>query len=138
MKKTTVDDVLFINNKTIVDNCGNLTPIEGERDVPFSIKRIFYVSDVRDQATRGKHAHYKTRQLLICLNGKIDVICKDGDREVRYLLESPQQAVLVPEMIWDEQIYRSEDSLLLTVCSTNYDPEDYIHDFEEFKELKSK
>jgi len=138
MKKTTVDDVLFINNKTIIDEYASLTPIEGERDVPFPIKRIFYVSGVRDKATRGKHAHYKTKQLLICLNGRIDVICRDGEREVRYFLESPRQAVLIPEMIWDEQVYQSEDSILLSICNTNYDTEDYIHSFEKFQELKSK
>lgn len=136
MGKTNIDDVIFFNNKTIVDQNGNLTPIEGKKDVPFDIKRIFYVYGVRDEDRRGKHAHYKTKQLLICLNGKIDVICKDGEREVRYLLESPQQAVMIPEMIWDEQIYRTEDSVLLAISNTMYDKSDYISDFEEFKKLK--
>ncbi len=102
---------MFFNNKTVVDETGNLTPIEQSKDVPFEIQRIFYVYGVRSENLRGKHAHHKTKQLLVCLNGKIDVICKDGINEVRYLLESPQQAVLIPEMIWDEQIYRSEDSV---------------------------
>jgi len=138
MGKTNIDDVIFFNNKTIVDQNGNLTPIEAKKDVPFDIKRIFYVYGVRDEDRRGKHAHYKTKQLLICLNGKIDVICKDGKKEVRYLLESPQQAVMIPEMIWDEQIYRTEDSVLLAISNTMYDKSDYISDFEEFKKLKNE
>ena len=136
MIRSTVDDVIFFNTKTVVDSKGNLAPIEENRDVPFDIKRVFYVYGVRDEDKRGKHAHYKTKQLLICLHGKIDVICKDGEDEVRYLLESPQQAILVPEMIWDEQIYRSEDAIMLAITNTHYDPSDYINDFEEFKSLK--
>ncbi len=132
----TIDDVMFFNNKTVVDETGNLTPIEQSKDVPFEIQRIFYVYGVRSENLRGKHAHHKTKQLLVCLNGKIDVICKDGINEVRYLLESPQQAVLIPEMIWDEQIYRSEDSVLLSVCSTHYDKKDYINNFSKYKKLR--
>ena len=132
----TIDDVMFFNNKTVVDENGNLTPIEQLKDVPFEIQRIFYVYGVRSENLRGKHAHHKTKQLLVCLNGKIDVICKDGTYEVRYLLESPQQAVLIPEMIWDEQIYRSEDSVLLSICSTHYDKKDYINNFSKYKKLR--
>ncbi len=138
MIRSTVDDVIFFNTKTVVDSNGNLAPIEENRDVPFDIKRVFYVYGVRDEDRRGKHAHYKTKQLLICLHGKIDVICKDGEDEVRYLLESPQQAILVPEMIWDEQIYRSEDAIMLAITNTHYDPSDYINDFEEFKRLNKE
>lgn len=138
MKKTTIDDVIFSNNKSIVDSVGILTAIESGKDLPFDIKRMFYVYDVGDACVRGKHAHYKTQQLLICLNGKIDVACKDGTREVRYLLESPQQSVFIPEMIWDEQIYRSRDSVLLSICNTHYDRNDYINDFKTFQDLKSK
>ena len=65
-------------------------------------------------------------------------MCKDGDRQVRYLLESPQQAVYIPEMIWDEQIYRTDQSVLLVLSNTSYDPSDYIHDFDQFKRLRSE
>lgn len=138
MEKTTIDNVIFSNNKSIIDSVGILTAIESGKDLPFDIKRMFYVYDVGDACVRGKHAHYKTQQLLICLNGKIDVICKDGTREVRYLLESPQQSVFIPEMIWDEQIYRSRDSVLLSICNTHYERTDYINDFKTFQDLKSK
>ena len=137
-QQITIDDVRFYNTKTMVDSDGNLTPIESENDVPFAIQRIFYVFGVKDSSTRGRHAHHKTQQVLICINGKIEVTCKDGTREKRFLLESPQQALYVPEMIWDEQIYMSEESILLSVCSTKHDPEDYIHAYEEFQYLKSQ
>tara|TARA_A100000172_G_C3034828_1_gene108101 strand:+ start:240 stop:671 length:432 start_codon:yes stop_codon:yes gene_type:complete len=135
-KQITVEDVQFYNMKTVVDENGNLTPIESNEALPFSIERVFYVYGVRSEELRGCHAHHNTQQLLICLNGKIQVICKDGEKERQFLLESPQQALYIPNMIWDEQLYRSEDSVLLSVCSTKYNSTDYIHCFEEFKELK--
>ena len=132
-KQITIDDVKFYNVKTMVEDNGNLTAIESDTDIPFTIKRVFYVFGVEDQSIRGCHAHYDTQQILICLNGKIKVTCKDGVNEKVILLESPQQAVYIPEMIWDEQQYQSPDSILLTICSTKYDPKDYINDYEEYK-----
>ena len=135
-KQVTVDDVQFYNMRTVVDENGNLTPIQSNEALPFSIQRVFYVYGVRSEELRGCHAHYETKQLLICLNGKIQVICKDGENERQFLLESPQQALYVPQMIWDEQLYRSEDSVLLSICSTKWDPSDYIHNYDEFKKIK--
>lgn len=136
--KTTIDDVKFLNIKTIVDDNGNLIPIESGINVPFLIERTFYVYGVRDEKKRGKHAHYTTRQVLICLHGKVEVIVSDGENQNRFLLETPQQALYIPEMIWDEQVYRGENSVLLVLSNTHYDPSDYIHDFEEFQILKKK
>ena len=66
----TVDDVKFLDVRTVVDSNGNLIPIESNQDIPFEIKRVFYVYGVRDEERRGKHAHYNTQQVLICLYGK--------------------------------------------------------------------
>jgi len=136
--KITIDDVKFLDVKTVVDDNGNLVPIESGQDIPFEIKRIFYVYGVRDEEKRGKHAHFKTQQVLVCLHGKVEVIVKDGEREARYLLESPQQALYIPEMIWDEQVYRSETAALLVMSNTHYDPSDYIHDFGAFKNVRNE
>lgn len=137
MTKTSLKDVKFYNTKTIVDLDGNLCPIESSIDIPFEIKRIYYVYGVRDKAPRGKHAHYKTQQLLICVSGKVEVVCRDEKETKKYLLESPQQALFIPKMIWDEQIYISENSVLLALADTNYDSTDYIHDFEQYKNLRN-
>mgnify|MGYP003638775825 FL=1 len=85
---------------------------------------------------RGKHAHYKTEQVLICVHGKVEVLVNDGEKEKKYLLESPQQALYIPEMIWDEQVYLTEDTVLLVLSNLKYDPNDYIHDFKKFKKIK--
>jgi len=131
-----VDDVIFYNTKTILNESGILCPIESGKDIPFDIKRVFYVYGVGNRETRGKHAHHKTKQLLICLSGKVEVVCKDKNKSVKFLLESPQQALYIPEMIWDEQVYYTESSVMLVLSSTLYNPDDYIHDLEEFKRLK--
>lgn len=135
-KQITLEDVKFFNTRTMVEPDGNLVPIESNHDIPFPIKRVFYVYGVKNQDDRGKHAHYKTKQVLICVHGKVEVSVNDGLKEKKYLLESPQQALYIPEMIWDEQIYLSEDTVLLVLSNMKYIPEDYIHDFEIFKKLK--
>ena len=137
MKQITLKDVKFFNTRTMVEPDGNLVPIESNYDVPFPIKRIFYVYGVKNQDDRGKHAHYKTKQVLICVHGKVEVLVFDGSKKQKYLLESPQQALYIPEMIWDEQVYRGEDAVLLVLSNLKYDPKDYIHNYEEFKNLKN-
>ena len=135
-KQITLEDVKFFNTRTMVEPDGNLVPIESNYDIPFPIKRVFYVYGVKNQDDRGKHAHYKTKQVLICVHGKVEVLVNDGSKEKKYLLESPQQALYIPEMIWDEQIYLSEDTVLLVLSNMKYDPKDYIHDFKTFEKLK--
>ena len=137
-KQIKLSDVKFFNTRTMVEPDGNLVPIESNHDVPFHIKRVFYVYGVKNQDDRGKHAHHKTKQVLICVHGKVEVLVNDGNKHQKYLLESPQQALYIPEMIWDEQAYLTEDTVLLVLSNMKYIPEDYIHDFEEFKKIKSK
>ena len=135
-KQITLEDVKFFNTRTMVAPDVNLVPIESNHDIPFPIKRVFYVYGVKNQDDRGKHSHYKTKQVLICVHGKVEVLVNDGLKEKKYLLESPQQALYIPEMIWDEQIYLSEDTVLLVLSNMKYNPKDYIHDFETFKKIK--
>ena len=133
-----LNDVKFLNLKTIIASDGNLIPIESDMDIPFDIKRIFYVYGVKDQNDRGKHSHYKTKQLLICLNGEIEVLCDDGKKKKRYFLSKPNEAVYIPELIWDEQKYMSEDSVLLVLSNTHYDEKDYIESYDDFLKIRSK
>ena len=134
---TTISDVKLFNLRNFIEPDGNLVPIESNRDIPFDIKRVFYVYGVKNQDDRGKHSHYKTKQVLICLSGKIDVIVDDGTHRKKYRLSKPNQALYIPEMIWDEQVYESEESVLLVLANTKYNINDYIEDYEKFKELKN-
>lgn len=135
---TTLDDVKKFTLKTFTEPDGNLIPIEMDRDIPFEVKRMFYVYDVHDQNDRGKHSHHKTKQILIAVNGGVTVICDDGKKRRNYVLNEPNKALLIPEMIWDEQVYHSESSVLLVLSNTNYDVNDYIEDYDEFKRLKNE
>lgn len=120
---------------TFSDNRGTLVPIEINQ-IPFTVKRFFIVNDVPVGVTRGGHAHYKTKQYILCIDGTVEVILNDGNSEIIYNLNK-SEGVLIPEMIWDSQKFISENSTILVVCSTNYDENDYIHDFEHFIKLKN-
>ena len=137
MNKVTLNDVKLLNLKTITASDGSLVPIESDIDVPFEIKRIFYVYGVDNQDDRGKHSHHQTKQVLICLNGSVEVLCDDGKNRKIYILDEPNKGLYIPELIWDEQRYLSEDSVLLVLSNTNYDISDYIEDYNEFKRIKS-
>jgi dTDP-4-dehydrorhamnose 3,5-epimerase-like enzyme len=121
-----------MNLKTY-DNDGILVPIESS-DLGFIPKRIFYVYGVSCGEERGNHAHYETQQLLICVRGSILVKIHDGICETRTLLEK-NDSVFVDRMMWDSQVYLTGDDILLSICSTTYDKNDYIESFEEFVTL---
>jgi len=123
--------------ETYKNEKGLLVPIEF-KDLPFEPKRVFYVTDVPVDDVRGCHAHYTTQQLLVCVKGAIAVKLDYGDKwwEV-YLKEN--ESVFCDSMVWDEQTYLAEGSILMSICSTEHDPEDYITDYQEFLNVaKSK
>jgi len=127
---------MFSNLKTIKDNDGTLVPIEFN-GLPFEPKRIFYVCNVPKGEERGNHAHFETRQLLVCLQGSILVKLHDGKELKEYRL-MPNQSVLVERMTWDSQVFETDNDVLLSICSTNYNKSDYIEDFEEFLRIVNK
>ena len=116
------------------DDRGTLTAYETPTQVPFQIRRIFYVNG-RENETRGRHAHYECQQLLICLCGKITVRVKTAETVTLYELEDSSQGLLLPKLTWAEQFYHTNDSRLMVMCDLPYDTGDYIHDFDLFKKL---
>jgi dTDP-4-dehydrorhamnose 3,5-epimerase-like enzyme len=136
MKKTTINDAMLFKMKQLIESNGTLMPIEFDNQIPFKVKRTFLVSDVDTPDPRGMHSHYKTKQLLICVRGSFSVMLFDGNKEVSYTLKSGE-ALYIPNLIWDEQIYHTKDTILMSLCSTNYDIKDYIHDKEQFKKIKN-
>jgi dTDP-4-dehydrorhamnose 3,5-epimerase-like enzyme len=134
--KTTLNDVLFFKSKQLIEQNGNLIPIEFDNTLLFKPKRTFFIYNVSTKTPRGKHAHHKTKQILFCINGKITVILNDGKIENKYELESGD-CIYIPHMIWDEQIYHSKETVLISLCNTHYNISDYIINFEEFKKLKN-
>jgi dTDP-4-dehydrorhamnose 3,5-epimerase-like enzyme len=115
---------------------GDLVPLEF-KNISFIPQRIFFVKNVPEGTCRGGHAHYNTKQLLICLKGKIKVVLHDGNEEhTSYLIEN--ESILIDRMIWDYQEFSSDQDVLLVLCSTPFNLEDYIVDFEKFKKISSE
>ena len=100
-------------------------------------QRLLDVFEVHDQKDRGEHSHYKTEQVLICLSGKVRVLCDDGKDRREWILNQPNEALYIPNLIWDEQTYLTTESVLLVLANTHYDESDYITDYDEFKRLKN-
>ena len=115
---------------------GSLVAGEIEKEVPFDIRRFFFVYDVPSEESRGAHAHRECHQLLIALGGTVNVIVSDGSVSHEVVLDSPQLGLHVPPMIWGIQYKYSRDAILLVLASHEYDPEDYIRDFSTFVEEK--
>ena len=95
----TINDVKVFDLNPYIDSEGSLVPIESNFDIPFKIERIFYVYGVHDQVDRGEHSHYKTEQVLICLNGSVKVLCDDGKNKKEWLLNDPTKALYIPNLI---------------------------------------
>ena len=128
----TIEDCNIINLQKIADPRGNLTFIEGNRHVPFDIKRVFYLYDVPGGADRGGHALKTCQQFLIAMSGSFDVILKDGVKEKRIHLNRSYYGLLIAPMIWREMDNFSSGSVCLVVASENYDAANYIREFGEF------
>ena len=134
----TLADVKLLKLTPFIDSEGSLVPIESNLDIPFEIKRIFYVYGVHNQVDRGEHSHYKTEQVLICLSGNGQVLCDDGKSKKDWALNSPTEGLYIPNLIWDEQSYLTPGTILLVLANTKYNESDYITDYEKFKELKNE
>lgn len=115
------------------DERGHLVVVEGTQDIPFDIKRIFYIYGSDKEVIRGQHANRKTEFVLINVAGTSKVKVSDGrGNETVYSLNRPHTGIYLPKMVWKDMYDFSEDSVLLVLASEHYDPEEYIRDYDEF------
>lgn len=115
------------------DERGHLVIVEGMQDIPFDIKRIFYIYGSDPSVIRGRHANKRTEFVLINVSGQCKVKVKDGKgNEAVYLLNRPHTGIYLPRMIWKDMYDFSHDSVLLCLASEHYDPEEYIRDYDTF------
>lgn len=117
---------------------GNLTPIEIPGDIPFEVKRMYYIYNVGQSEVRGNHSHKKLHQVLICLNGSIDVRLENFFGEEKYTLNDPSVGLYVGPDNWREMSNFSKDSVLLVLASAPYDENDYIRDYDQFVSFNQK
>lgn len=118
------------------DDRGHLVVAEGGIDIPFDIKRVFYIYGSGRDVVRGKHANRKTEFVMINVAGTSKVSVKDGEgNEATYCLDRPHMGIYLPQMIWKDMYDFSDDSVLLVLASEHYDPNEYIRDYAKFLEI---
>ena len=121
------------------DERGHLVVIEGNKDVPFDIKRIFYIYGSDPNVIRGQHANRETEFVLVNVAGKSKVKVYDGKgNEAIFILNRPHTGIYLPTMVWKDMYDFSEDSVLLVLASEAYNPNEYIRNYDEFVEEIAK
>ena len=116
------------------DARGNLVVIEGKKEIPFDIKRIFYIYGADPSAVRGQHANRNSEFVLININGSSKVRVKDGKgNEEVFILDRPYIGLYIPKMLWKDMYNFSHDAILLVLASEYYDAGEYIRNYEDFE-----
>jgi dTDP-4-dehydrorhamnose 3,5-epimerase-like enzyme len=123
-------NISLIKFKEIKDKYGDLIPIEAKVDIPFEIKRIYYISKVDKEITRGYHSHRKLHQVLVCVNGSVKVRIKNPNEEEIIELNKSSVGLYIGPYVWREMFDFSEGSVLLVLASEYYDESDYIRNYD--------
>jgi dTDP-4-dehydrorhamnose 3,5-epimerase-like enzyme len=134
---TTIDDCRLVSLPKIADPRGNLTPIEEERQMPFRIRRVYWIYDVPGGETRGGHAYRRLEELVVAVSGSCDFVVDDGQRRKVVTLNRAFQALYVPPLIWRSIESFSTSAACLILASLTYDPADYIRDYDAYRSRKS-
>ena len=128
-----IDKVKMLEFKELGDERGHLVIAEGGIDIPFEIKRVFYIYGSDKDVIRGRHANRKTEFVLINVAGTSKVKVMDGEgNEAVFCLNRPHTGVYIPNMVWKDMYDFSEDSVLLCLASEHYDSEEYIRNYNDY------
>ncbi len=127
-----MEKVRWINFKINKSEDGNLIALENNKDIPFEIKRIFYIYDVKKNAIRGKHANKKSKMVIIPVSGSCYIKTHTKEKEEIFQLDSKEKGLFTDRMVWKEMFDFSPDCVLLILTDSFYDPDEYILDFNEF------
>lgn len=117
------------------DERGQLVALEEFNDIPFEIKRVYYMYETKEEVRRGYHAHKNLEQILICIHGSCKVLLDNGTEKKIISLERPYEGLYVPNNMWREMYDFSPDAVLMVLASEVYREEDYIRSYEEFLEF---
>ena len=118
--------------KKIGDSRGDLVALEALKNIPFEIKRVYYLVNTKKDVARGFHAHRKLKQVLICVAGSCRVILDDGFKREDVTLSSFTHGLLINSLIWREMHDFTEDCVLLVIASEHYEESDYLRNYEDF------
>lgn len=120
------------------DERGHLVVVEGNQDIPFDIKRVFYIYGSDHDVVRGRHANYNTEFVLINVSGTSKVRVDDGISQKVFHLDRPHIGIYLPKLVWKDMYDFSKDSVLLCLASEHYDANEYIRDYEEYLRIIGK
>jgi hypothetical protein len=133
-----MEKVKIINLPKILDPRGNLSFFENNNQIPFEIKRTYWIYDVPGGEIRGSHAFKESHEFIIALSGSFDIILNDGFHQEKYSLNRSYYGLYVPNLLWRRIENFSTNSLALIVSNLDYNPNDYIRDFDTFKKLRNE
>lgn len=138
MHNNSVYDCSVIELNKIYNRAGNITSVQGNVDIPFGIKRVFYTYDIPGGEARGAHAHKKCHQFLVAASGSFEVVVDDGRNKRTIALNRPFLGVYIPPSVWAYEQNFSSGAVCLVLASEKYDESDYIRDYNEFINYKKK
>jgi hypothetical protein len=133
-----LNDCKLIELPKVHDPRGNLTFVEGQRHIPFDIKRVYYLYDVPGGSDRGAHAHKNLHQFLIAMSGSFDVVLDDGDRQRRFHMNRSYYGLYICPMMWRYLDNFSSGAVCMVLASEYFEPSDYIREYELFSQLTQK
>lgn len=136
MKKTTVYDCTLVTLPKNHQINGNLTAVNNSVEMPFDIKRVYYLYDIPGGFGRGGHGHKELQQFIVALSGSFDLIVDDGSIKRTFHLSQPNIGVFMPAGLWRDLDNFSSGSICMVLASTEYSEADYIRDYEDFKSYK--
>lgn len=134
--KSSVYDCVVLPLSKIHNRAGNITIVEGMNNVPFDVKRIYYLYDIPAGEDRGGHAHKELHQLIVAAGGSFDVLLDDGVNKKIVTLNRPDYGLLVVPGIWRELMEFSSGAICLVLASATYDENDYVRNMNEFLSMK--
>ena len=130
--------IQFIDFRVLGDQRGQLIALEENKNVPFDIKRVYYIFGTPENTERGFHAHHKLRQLLICIHGECTFVLDDGKNRQEIHITSNEKGLLIEPYIWHEMKKFSPGTVLLSLASDFYDESDYIRNYDDFLKVVQK
>ncbi|MCP1601242.1 dTDP-4-dehydrorhamnose 3,5-epimerase-like enzyme [Aeromonas caviae] len=130
--------IKLIDFPVLGDERGSLLALEGNKNIPFDIKRVYYIYGTQNGVARGFHAHKELKQVAICLNGSCRFVMDNGIEKSDVVLNSPSQGLLIDTMQWHEMYDFSSDCILLVLASNVYDEADYIRNYDDFLQLAKR
>ena len=133
MKMSSVFDCSVVDLSKFHSNAGNITVVENDNNIPFEVKRIYYLYDIPGGEDRGGHAHIELEQYIVAASGSFDVVLDDGTNKKKFTLNRPYLALHIVHGLWRQLNNFSSGSVCLVLASHEYDENDYIREYSEYK-----